>query len=341
VFSIFKGSVLFSWQKKNVIPKAQGEGMSMEAKPGQRNQSGNGWRFINRDGTINVRGEDFRRSSLFDLYHMLLSMRWRMVFLLVTIVYLLVNIAFGTAFYLGGPDALHGIQSTSPSERWLECFFFSVQTLATIGYGGISPNTHFAHFLVTIEALTGLIGLTLITGMIFSRFSRPTARIRFSEHALITRLDGQPCLIFRMANARLNQITQAQVYVSLARSETTKEGLRYREFYDLKLERERSLLFAMTWTVVHPICEGSPLYGQTKESLLASDTEIITTFTGTDETYLQMVHARFSYAPFDIEWNTDFQDMVSRDSNGYFTVRLEKIDATRPSLGEPVSEPIR
>jgi inward rectifier potassium channel len=316
-------------------------GPKQNVKSNGQNVSGKGWRFINRDGTINVRGEDFRRSSLFDLYHLLLSMRWRMVFALVTIIYLLVNILFGTAYYLGGPDALHGTHAVESGERWLECFFFSVQTLATIGYGGISPSTTYAHFLVTIEALTGLIGLTLITGMIFSRFSRPTARIRFSQHALITRLDGQPCLIFRMANTRLNQITEAEVRVALARSETTQEGLNYREFYDLKLERERSPLFAMTWTIVHPIDPASPLYGQTRESILAADVEIVVTVKGTDETYLQTVYSRYSYAPFDMEWNTDFEDMVFRDQNGYLSVRLEKIDSTRAAAGNPVLEPIQ
>jgi inward rectifier potassium channel len=305
-----------------------------------KNTDGKGWRFINRDGSMNVRGEDFHRSSLFDLYHMLLSMRWRMVFLLVTAIYLLVNVLFGTAYYLGGPEALHGVQAVNPQERWLECFFFSVQTLATIGYGGISPNTHYAHFLVTIEALSGLIGLTLITGIIFSRFSRPTARIRFSQHALITRLDGRPCLIFRMANTRLNQIAEAQVRVVLARTETTQEGLTFRELYDLKLERDRSPLFSMTWTVLHPIDSDSPLRGQTRESIRASDTEIITTVTGMDETFSQTVHSRISYAAHELEWNTEFEDMVYRDEKGYMTVRLEKIDATRSAQGDPVPEPI-
>ncbi|MFL5812692.1 MAG: ion channel [Bdellovibrionia bacterium] len=306
-----------------------------------KNRSGRSWRFMNRDGSINVRGEDFRRSSLFDLYHMLLSMRWRMVFLLVTLIYIVVNIVFGTAYYLGGPDALRGIQTLNSTERWLECFFFSVQTLATIGYGGISPNTNYAHFLVTIEALSGLIGLTLMTGIIFSRFSRPTARIRFSCHALITRLDGKPSLIFRMANTRLNQIAEAQAHVVLARAETTQEGLNYREIYDLKLERDNSPIFAMTWTIVHPIDEDSPLYGQTKESIRATDTEIIITLAGADETFSQTVYSRFSYSADDLEWNVDFEDMVRRDQDGLLYVQLEKIDSTKPAPGVPIPEPIR
>jgi len=300
-----------------------------------------GWRFINRDGTMNVSAGDFRRNSLTDLYHLLLSMRWRTVFLLVTAIYLLINVLFGTAYFLGGPDALQGTRAISGLERWVECFFFSVQTLATIGYGGISPQSLTAHILVTIEALTGLIGFALITGIIFSRFARPTARVRFSCQALITRIDGKPCLVFRMANERLNQIAEAQVRVVLARGEMTREGQSFRELYDLKLERERSPLFSMTWTIVHPIDSESPLYGETSQSILERDTEIITTVTGTDETFSQTVHSRFSYAAHEFEWNRQFADMVFRTPDGILRVELEKMSLTEPLIGEPVLEPIR
>lgn len=306
----------------------------------RQNQHGKGWRFINRDGSMNVRPEDFHRTALSDLYHLFLTLRWRVLFLLVTLTYVLINILFGTAYFLGGPNALNGTQAAGNWEHWIECFFFSVQTLATIGYGGISPHSLVAHILVTVEALTGLIGLALITGIIFSRFARPTARIRFSNHALISRMDGKPCLMFRMANTRLNQIAEAQARVTLARNETTQEGIVYRELYDLSLERERSPLFAMTWLVIHIIDEKSPLLGQTRESIRACDTEIIATMTGTDETFSQTVHSRFSYAADDIEWNAEFEDMIARDDCGYLAVSLEKISATKQYLARPVSEPI-
>jgi inward rectifier potassium channel len=303
-----------------------------------RDESKKSLRVFNRNGSINVVSNRSKRSSLHDLYHLLLSIRWRSVFLLVTSLYLFINTLFGTAYFLGGESALQGIHAGSASERWLECFFFSVQTLATIGYGSISPNSLFAHLLVTVEALVGLVGLALVTGIVFSRFSRPTARVRFSNRALITRLDGKPCLIFRMANERLNQIVEAQVRVALARSETTHEGLRFREFYDLRLERERSLLFAMTWTIVHVIEPGSPLYGQSQKTLSDSDSELIISLTGTDETFSQTVHARFSYAADEIDWNLEFEDMVFREPDGALCVALDRIHATRPSSGKPVSE---
>lgn len=245
------------------------------------------WRFINKDGSMNVDRGSLDESILTDLYHLLLTLQWRMLFVLIASLYLLVNLIFGTLYFLGGEHALHGLEAQgmgSGFARWLECFFFSVQTLATIGYGGISPHSIYAHILVTIEALFGLVSLTLVTGIVFSRFSRPTARVRFSERALVTRIDGKPCLTFRMANARLNQIVEAQVRVVLARFEKTSEGETFRELYDLRLERERSPLFAMTWTIVHWITPESPLYGQTRQSITEMDTEIIVTVVGTDET---------------------------------------------------------
>lgn len=306
-----------------------------------QNKHGNGWRFINRDGSMNVRPEDFHQAALTDLYHLFLSMRWRTMFLFVTLTYLMVNVLFGSAYFFAGPHALNGTRATEPWAHWIECFFFSVQTLATIGYGGVSPNSLFAHLLVTIEALVGLIGLALITGIVFSRFARPTARVRFSDFALITRIDGKPCLVFRMANTRLNQIAEAQVRVVLARYESTEEGTSYRELYDLRLERDRSPLFSMTWMIVHTIDKDSPLLGQSQESIRASDTEIITTMTGTDETFSQTVHSRFSYAADDLKWNVDFEDMISRDDDGYLSVRLEKISTTRPVRCCPIAEPIQ
>jgi inward rectifier potassium channel len=267
-------------------------------------------------------------------------MSWRKLFACVTSVYLTINLVFGTAYYLEGEHALRGLQAATPFDHWVECFFFSVQTLATIGYGGISPNSIYAHLLVTVEALVGLIGLALITGIVFSRFSRPTARVRFSDQALITRIDGIPSLVFRMANTRLNQIVEAQVRVALARSEMTCEGLVFREFYDLSLERERSPLFAMTWTIIHPIGPESPLYGQTRESIREMDTEIIVTVIGMDETFSQTVHSRFSYASEEIEWNLIFEDMVSLQPDGKLRVELEKMSRTRALQAEPVVQPI-
>lgn len=305
--------------------------------PRTANQS---WRFLNRDGSINVDNRSFKRENLTDLYHILLSIGWGRLLAIITSIYLLMNLFFGTAYFLAGPNALEGIGTSTGLTRWEECFFFSVQTLATIGYGKVSPVSIWAHLLVTVEALMGLMGLAVMTGIVYSRFSRPTARVRFSDRALLTRIAGKPCLTFRMANARFNQIVEARVRVVLSRTEITPDGHTFRELYDLKLERDRSPLFAMTWTVIHWIDDSSPLYHATRDFIVNADSEVIVALTGTDETFSQTIHARFSYGPEDIAWNLEFEDVLSFSPEGRIHVALECLSATRVSERSQLSEPI-
>jgi len=161
-----------------------------------------------------------------------------------------------------------------------DAFFFSIQTMSTIGYGRMVPRSLFANVLVMIEALAGVFGLALMTGLIFAKFSRPSARVLFSRVAVITQWDGVPSLLFRMANARGNQIVEAQVHLVLARNEVTPEGESFRRLYDLELTRRQHALFTLTWTAVHPLIARSPLADATPASLAAADTEIIVSLTG-------------------------------------------------------------
>ncbi|MDR3608862.1 MAG: ion channel [Oligoflexia bacterium] len=287
-------------------------------------------RFLNRDGSSNVDPSSFKKEAFSDSYHFLLSMRWTKFLAFIAFGYFVVNLIFGTAYFLAGSAALDGIRAASELDRWKECFFFSVQTLATIGYGKVSPASFGAHLLVTVEALTGLIALALGTGIMFARFSRPTARIRFSENALITHLDGRPCLIFRMANARFNQIVEAEVGAVLTRLESTEEGQVYRELHDLPLDRDHTPIFGMTWTITHWIDEQSPLYQASYESLSQSDTELIVTVTGTDETFSQTVRARFSYVASEFVWDALFADIVSVGKGGLVHVAIDRLSEIFP-----------
>ena len=197
-------------------------------------------RFLNRDGSLNIDRRGYKKTVMGDLYHNLLSTSWPKLIFFVSSAYIFINLFFGASYFVAGKRALDGINASSGLDRFVSCFFFSVQTLATIGYGRISPNSFGAQALVTVEALFGLLGLALVTGIIFARFSRPTSRVIFSDKAIISQIDGQSSLVFRLANARMNQIVEAQLRVVLARTEVTSEGLTFRELYDLKLERERS-----------------------------------------------------------------------------------------------------
>jgi len=201
-----------------------------------------------------------------------------------------------------------------------DAFFFSIQTMSTIGYGRMVPQSLFANVLVMVEALVGVFGLALMTGLIFAKFSRPSARVLFSRVAVITQWDGIPSLLFRMANARGNQIVEAQIHLVLARDEVTPEGESFRRLYDLELTRRQHALFTLTWTAVHPLTARSPLADATPASLAAADTEIIVSLMGLDETYEQTVHARYVYTARDIVWGARFVDVLSRRPDGQWQI---------------------
>jgi inward rectifier potassium channel len=287
------------------------------------------FRLVNRDGSFNISRRGLRTGLRRDAYHRLLSVSWPRFLALLAGLYFTVNLVFALAYTLCGPGALEGAATTGLDNRYFEAFFFSVQTLATIGYGKITPVGIAANLLVTVEALFGMFGIALMSGLLFARFSRPTARVKFSKVALISPQDGVPCFMFRMANARVNQIVEARVRVSLARNEVTAEGERYRNFYNLELERSESPIFALSWTVVHPITDSSPLKGMTFEQLEQVEAELFVSLTGIDETFSQTIHSRVSYLPSEIAWGGFYEDMLTRDDNRNVVLNLDRIDAYR------------
>jgi inward rectifier potassium channel len=205
-----------------------------------------------------------------------------------------------------------GIENAQPGS-FKDAFFFSVQTMASIGYGAMYPRTLYANFLVTIESLVGLLGIAMGSGLMFARFSRPTARVLFSRVAVISRYDGVPTLMFRAANQRRNFIVEAQINVTMVRNEINREGEFMRRFYDLKLVRSHTPIFALSWTVMHPIDETSPLYGATLETLAQTETDIVITLIGLDETVSQNIHTRHSFSDKEILWNMRFVDIFTSD----------------------------
>ncbi len=246
-----------------------------------------------------------RASPLRDVYHSLLTTTWAQFFGLVLVTYLGANLVFAMG-YLGIGD---GIEEARPG-NFSDAFFFSVQTMATIGYGKMAPRGLSANLLVTLEALVGLLGLALVTGLVFAKFSRPTARVIFSRNVVITRFDGVPSLLVRLANERGNQIAEAQAHLVLLRTERTPEGEEVRRAHDLRLRRSQSAFFAFTWLVVHPITPDSPLFGETAESLRAKDVDLVASMTGLDETLSQSVHARHAWTPEQILWDHHFGDVL-------------------------------
>lgn len=246
-----------------------------------------------------------------DLYHHLFTMPMVQLLGLISVAFLVINMLFAGAYLLGG-DCIENAQPGSFSDA----FFFSVQTLATIGYGAMYPRTAYANTLVVIEVFLGLLGVAIATGLMFARFSQPTARVLFSKNVVICPYNKVPTLMFRAANQRSNLIVEAEVNVSLLIPEITPEGHKIRRLYDLKLARSRNPLFILSWLILHPIDENSPLYHHTATSLQESGAQLIVTLNGLDETVMQILHARQLYLASEILWNYQFVDVVTNYDNG-------------------------
>lgn len=281
-------------------------------------------RFLNKDGTFSAQRKGLGVFQSLSLYHWLLTMSWTKFILLIVAFYFVINSVFGYGYYLCGPEAFEGVRDINDQSWFLQSFFFSVQTVATIGYGRVNPVSITSNILVTIDSLVGLLGIALITGILFARFSRPSAKVLFSKNALIAPYREITAFEFRIANQRSNQLIDVNVTVTLSRFEQ-QEGKRVRRFHLLPLERKSVVFFPLTWTVVHPIDETSPLYGVTEEMLHASDAEFLVLVSAVDETFSQTVHARSSYKDHEVIWGARFGSMFST-ANGSVVVNLHLID---------------
>jgi inward rectifier potassium channel len=286
-------------------------------------------RLLNRDGTFNVTRTGLRFSSSINLYHSLLMMPWWRFLVILSASYLVINGVFATIYLLCGPKALNGPGSGALDSDFLRAFFFSIQTFATIGYGQIGPVGLAANLIVTFESFAGLLALALATGMIFARFSRPTAKILFSDSAVIAPYRGITAFEFRIANARKNQLIELEAKVLFSRIEDS-QGKTARQFHELALERPKVAFFPLSWTIVHPIDEQSPLHGVTEEDLHRGNSEFLVLLTGIDETFSQTVHARSSYRADEIVWNAKFANIFNHprgnDRLGIDMSRLHSIE---------------
>lgn len=260
-----------------------------------------------------------------DPYHLILTVPWQGFLGIVVAAYLGINVVFALVYLISGDC----IANATPGS-FSDYFFFSVQTFATIGYGAMYPKTVYALSIMTIESLISILSIAILTGFTFARFSRPTARVAFSQVATIAPHEGIPTLCFRAANKRRNQILEAQMRVYLLRDEMTSEGHYIRRIHDLALVRSQSPAFALTWLVMHSIDENSPLYGMTPESLVEANCLIQVMLSGIDETVAQVLHDRHIYAPQEILWNNRFIDLVHRTPEGHRIIDYKHFHDTEP-----------
>ncbi len=281
-------------------------------------------RFLDARGRSSLVRTGLRRAPLQDLYHQWLTAPWPKVLALVLVLYLGVNVFFACLYLLVG-DGIENARSHS----FVDAFFFSVQTLATIGYGKLVPVSLAANLVVTIEALCGLLGVAMITGLMFAKFSRPTARVLWSQVMTVAPHDGVPALMFRLANERQNQIVEASVRLLMLRPEVTQEGMWVRRVYDLPLQRSQSGVFALSWLAIHRINEQSPLRGQSLAKLAAAGVQFVAQMSGIDDTFAQAVNARAAWGIDDVRFGEQFEDILRTGEDGVWRMEYGQFHQTR------------
>jgi inward rectifier potassium channel len=283
-------------------------------------------RLLNPNGTFNVRREGLPFFASLSVYHYLLTISWPKFLGYVGVSYVAGNAFFGVIYLLCGPNALAGMNPLdSMAGRLATAFFFSVHTLATIGYGTLAPHNMAANIVVSVEALVGLLAFAIVAGLVYARFARPLAQILFSRYAIVAPYNDMTALMFRVVNQKSNEIVELSAKVILARrKEESSNG--EREFIALKLERERVTFFPLSWTIVHPIDRESPLHGMTPDEMVACDTEFLILLNGFDETFSQNVHTRSSYRGDEVVWGAKFRSMFNpAEDDGTVSVDVRKL----------------
>jgi len=288
-------------------------------------------RLLNRDGSFNVVRSGLGLLETLAPYQQMLGVSWTGFFGIVLALYLIINIAFALMYLSLGPNALVGTRPEMFGGAFSQAFFFSIQTFATIGYGQIGPNGFLANTLVTFEALVGLMSQALATGLLFARFSRPTASILFSRRAIVAPYGEGHSLQFRIANRRKNEIIQLEAQVLFSAMEYNGRGSLVRRYNLLPLERNKVTFFPLGWTIVHPIDQNSPLSGKTSDDLVRTEAEVLVLLSGIDETFAQTVLARSSYRAEEIIWNQRFRSIFVQERGKSVSVDISRLHDIEPS----------
>jgi len=289
-------------------------------------------RFINRDGSFNVERTGLNFLTSLNLYHSLLTMSWPTFLTLILLLFFLSNVVFGSLYAAVGGSSLVDTSESPMNSLLLRGFFFSVQTFATIGYGTIHPVGIIPNLLVTVESYYSLLANALITGLVFARFARPTAKIVLSDTAIVAPYGDINAFMFRTVNGRSNQLLEVKAQVILARW-VNENGRSVRRFDPLQLERRSVTFFPLSWTVVHPIDKDSPMYGASEADLRATDAEFLILLTAVDETFSTTVHQRSSYKMDEVKWGHKFVNIYNKTQNGepisINIRRLSRVEAAR------------
>jgi inward rectifier potassium channel len=260
-----------------------------------------------------------------DLFHRSMTISWPVFFVSAACIFLLLNSVFAVLYFLGDQPV-----ANAENGRFVDLFFFSIETLATVGYGDMHPRTVYGHVIATAEIFTGMSLLAVMTGLVFARFSRPRARFVFAEHPVVATYEGRPTLMIRIANARHNTIAGATARLWLVREEKSAEGQAYRRYYELTLHRNENPIFVLSWTLFHTIDESSPLFGATPDDLARADAVLMLTVVGIDQDSAQRLNAQKLYSHEDIRWQHRYVDILTNTADGRALLDYGKFHHTQP-----------
>ncbi|PAW93948.1 ion transporter [Mucilaginibacter sp. MD40] len=283
--------------------------------------------LLNKDGSVNVKRKGLSRLNTADTYHMLITMSWTKFWIVVMSGYLVTNLIFAVIYVLIGKESLDGTAAQNGMSHFLDAFFFSAQTISTVGYGHISPKGVVANTVAAFESMLGLLAFALATGLLYGRFSKPSAKIIYSENLLVAPYkDGQQGIMFRLCNIRRNVLIDIGIEVIFSYNKVI-DGKPIRQFFPLELERRNVSMLTLNWTVVHPLNDSSPLAKMSRKELEETDASFAVLLSAFDDTFSQTVHSRTAYQTSDMVWYAKFVPMFERDDTGRIVLDITKINS--------------
>ncbi len=285
-------------------------------------------RLISSEGEFNVEKTGMNFWHSLDIYHELISMKWWNFFGLITLMFFSINLIFAFLYYLSGVEGIEGHVSSSAFDQFATSFYFSTQTITTVGFGKLSPASNLVSLLAAFESFLGLLGFAMATGLMFARFSRPSRSLSYSKQAVIAPYESINALMFRFSNKSKNQLIEAEVDLVISYWNADENR---RVFKTVELERKKINFFSMSWTIVHPINEKSPIYGWTSNDFKEKEIEIIVMFKAFDDTYVRHVYDRISYVAEEVKWGKKFVKVYDDSANGKIHINMEKLGQTEPA----------